>query len=391
VRITEFEFLSTQRNWKLEPIRLSDLTLLVGLSGVGKTRILKSIASVATVASGKSISGAKWKMSFTDQNHRQCIWEGEYERLEDDEVSRTPFQFVSSDEDPNGRKRARIMSERLLVDNELVVTRTEEQIQLGNQKMPKLSPYESVLSSLKEEDQIKPVSLAFERISKSEGLGSGEFDRAFAVQNTERVLKKYSNMERVREAVLPPLVKLFLAKMYDEKIFADICERYFSVFPSVEDVAFEQVSASESLPFFGGLTFLKIKEKGVEDYVSQADISSGMLRTLVHLSELYLSPRGTVLLVDEFENSLGINCIDAVTEDLLDASSSIQFIITSHHPYIINNVDSSFWKIVRRTGSVVQAIDAKEIGIGTSSHEAFLQLLNSQEYSSGITSLVKIL
>jgi AAA15 family ATPase/GTPase len=56
-----------------------------------------------------------------------------------------------------------------------------------------------------------------------------------------------------------------------------------------------------------------------------------MLKTLLHLSELYFSLPGSVILIDEFENSLGVNCLDAVTEDINDSPNQLQFIITSHH------------------------------------------------------------
>jgi AAA15 family ATPase/GTPase len=128
---------------------------------------------------------------------------------------------------------------------------------------------------------------------------------------------------------------------------------------------------------------IQIKEKGVNNWIFQNNISSGMLKTLIHISELYLSPEGTVILIDEFENSLGINCIDVVT-DLLVENRNIQFILTSHHPYIINNIGMEHWKIVTRKGGVVTVIDAKDLNLGKSRHQAFMQLINLEEYSEGI-------
>ena len=48
-----------------------------------------------------------------------------------------------------------------------------------------------------------------------------------------------------------------------------------------------------------------------------------------------LWPDGSVILIDEFENSLGVNCLDEITEDVVKESRRLQFILTSHHPYII--------------------------------------------------------
>lgn len=106
----------------------------------------------------------------------------------------------------------------------------------------------------------------------------------------------------------------------------------------------------------------------------------------MHIAELYLCADHTVILIDEFENSLGINCINQVTQSILESGRNLQFIITSHHPYIINDMNFSHWKIVTRKGSIVTAIDAEKFGIGKSKHQAFTQLANLTAYSEGIDS-----
>jgi predicted ATPase len=138
------------------------------------------------------------------------------------------------------------------------------------------------------------------------------------------------------------------------------------------------------MPFFDTYPFLEIKEKGVSKWINQSSLSSGMYKTFMHISELFVLPRGTVVLIDEFENSLGVNCIDVLTEDLLQESRNIQFIVTSHHPYIINNISPKYWKIVTRKGGTVTTKDAKNLGFDKSKHKAFLQLLNLEEYSEGV-------
>lgn len=104
----------------------------------------------------------------------------------------------------------------------------------------------------------------------------------------------------------------------------------------------------------------------------------------MQISECYFAPEGSMMLIDEFENSLGVNCIN-VLSDLLAESRNLQFIITSHHPYIINKVGMEHWKIVTRKGGVVTAKDAKDFGLGKSRHEAFMQLINLDEYNEGIS------
>jgi predicted ATP-dependent endonuclease of OLD family len=110
----------------------------------------------------------------------------------------------------------------------------------------------------------------------------------------------------------------------------------------------------------------------------------GLLKTLAHITEIHLLAEGSILLIDEFENSLGVNCIDVVTE-LLNDRKDIQFIITSHHPYIINKIPMQHWKIITRKGSVVTATNATDYEeLSGSRHKVFTQLINLPEYTEGI-------
>ena len=91
-----------------------------------------------------------------------------------------------------------------------------------------------------------------------------------------------------------------------------------------------------------------------------------------------------MILIDEFENSLGVNCIEEVAELVLYPEVDIQFILTSHHPYIINNIDFNNWKIVVRDGSMVSVHSAKDLQIGShSKHDAFMQLIQTSAYKTG--------
>ena len=79
---------------------------------------------------------------------------------------------------------------------------------------------------------------------------------------------------------------------------------------------------------------------------------------------------------------MGVNCIDEVINQI-KGTDHIQFIITSHHPYIINNINYKNWKIVTRKGTKVFVQDAQELGFDKSKHQAFIQLINLQEYKTG--------
>ena len=146
----------------------------------------------------------------------------------------------------------------------------------------------------------------------------------------------------------------------------------------VDDVKLEPTKEIELGDKELRLATIYIKEKECDIWISQDNISSGMFKTLMYIAEIYLSQEGAVVLIDEFENSLGSNCIDAVT-DILTERQDLQFIITSHHPYIINNIPMGCWKIVTRKGGVVTVKSAEDLNLGRSKHQAYLQLINKLE------------
>jgi predicted ATPase len=127
-----------------------------------------------------------------------------------------------------------------------------------------------------------------------------------------------------------------------------------------------------------------IKENN--EWISQERMSSGMLRTLVHLIDISLAPPGSVILIDEFENSLGINCMPEMTDFVMSKAPLIQFILSSHHPYIISKIPQKTWKLVSRKGGRVIVKNANDIAqLQTASRlNKFIQLANLPEYEEGI-------
>ncbi len=92
----------------------------------------------------------------------------------------------------------------------------------------------------------------------------------------------------------------------------------------------------------------------------------------------------SLVLIDEFENGLGVNCIDILCELMLSERNDLQLIITSHHPKIINAIDKEKWKIIERDGSVIRNRISQELGIGNNQHDAYFNLINRWEFEGKI-------
>jgi len=374
MKIKKVAFWDNLREWRFEPICFSNLVLLVGVSGVGKTQILNGILNLQRIANGDSLNGLAWDVTFSAINDVEYRWQGEFE-------TKKVSAIIPNKEDEI--HQSRIVREHLFREGNVIIERTPNEIKFKGKTTPKLSPFQSVVKILNQEEDISPVQQGFNKLiySDNESLVNGIYRTSIITTIQSKFFNDYRPLESVQASKMSILLKLALIARHHPDIFNKIKSKFIDVFFQVEDVKIEIIEDNGTPPFSDFL--IQIKEKSVEPWILQNNISSGMLKTLIHISELYLSPEGTVILIDEFENSLGINCIDVVT-DLLVENRNIQFILTSHHPYIINNIGMEHWKIVTRKGGVVTVKDAKDLNLGKSRHQAFTQLINLEEYNEGI-------
>ncbi len=379
MRIERFEYADKAQGWELSPIEFSDLTLLVGVSGVGKTLILNALLDMKRIAGGVSSNGVAWDISFRTAKDLRYRWQGEFGLNE-----RPSYLDKDVGNGSAGLDEPRILSETLTRDDGTVATRTVEEIRLEKKLMPKLSPHSSLLSTLSHEDALAPASAAFKQMRHSH-QDSDLIEFAIpGFPDFDELLTKYDSPEKIQSSGLATGIKLGLVYRTVPGIFREIAECFVDIFPSVTRIRVEPLDGKQPPFSITKGPIVQIQERGATNWIPQWRISSGMLKTLLHLAEMYLNPPGTVILIDEFENSLGVNCIHALTEDLLRKDRGLQFVVTSHHPYIINNIAPKHWKVVRRDGGRVWTLDAAALGLGRSHHEAFIQLINHDDYCEGI-------
>jgi len=67
MKINSFSFGNNSQNWHLENTYFDNLNLLVGASGVGKTRILKALYLICNVAQGEvqMLEDVEWSIDFS--------------------------------------------------------------------------------------------------------------------------------------------------------------------------------------------------------------------------------------------------------------------------------------------------------------------------------------
>jgi len=188
---------------------------------------------------------------------------------------------------------------------------------------------------------------------------------------------------------LPLHHKAFLLQELFPESFAKVNETFQEAFPAVREVKVHRFhpAALDPSTTEAYSVALVVEELGVDRLIFFSEMSSGMQRFLSFIVHLSFAPPGTVVLIDELESGFGVNCLPAVTDFLLSLAPNCQFIITSHHPYIIEKIPLRQWKIVTRKGSRVRVLDASRIPAlreGKSSLDHFTRLMNLPEYEEGI-------
>ncbi|MDM8527423.1 AAA family ATPase [Anaerolineales bacterium HSG24] len=304
-------------------------------------------------------------MTF-DIDSTEYRWHGEFEA--------TPQNRLK------GRPEPKLTFETLHQGEHVLAEREASQMSIEGKSIG-ITPLssQSMVKALADNAPFSAIHDGFQKILKH------EFHQniALPVDDYDWLKTTFHSIDDIRHSYLTTQEKLLLACQNIPTAFDELKQDFIAVFPQIEDVIVETVKqGTVSQPNLEVVINLKVG--GVKKWIQQPQISAGMLKTLMLLGELYLSPDGTVLLIDEFENSLGVNCIDII-DDLVTPSKNLQLIITSHHPYIINNIPMDEWKIVTRQGGTVTVKEAKDFKqLGRSSHERFMQLIQLDEIKHGV-------
>ncbi len=393
--ISKFSFRDRIKKWELNEVSFNDFNLLVGQSGVGKTKILNAIHAVckAAVDETAKVRNCKWSLEIIIEGDIY-LWEAETtnNRKIDSEKKGLVDRLFNSE-------TASFVIEKIIKNKrEIIVDRSKDKFIYNGALLPKLNSDESAITLLRDEDSLSKLNKVLSHIRlnystelEHEWMQAVIFFVMLDKDSVDKVRERDSTLDQLRtDTDVALLMKAFILQEDYPQEFLSLKQDYLEIFPTIVDVKispksyFDKLSGADKSILPDSVS-IGIKERGVDDWIQDFDISSGMLRTFFHLLEIALSPPGAVILIDEFENSLGVNCLPPLTDRLL-RRTDMQFILTSHHPYVINNIPWKYWKLVTRKGSEVTVKDASEIPAlnSSSSLEKFTQLMNLEEYEEAI-------
>ena len=263
-------------------------------------------------------------------------------------------------------------------------------IEFLGKEIPKLNNKMSCFVLLNEQDEIKEIYKNL-KFFAARRFFDNEISKSFQVGSLHPNVTKEIIRKKDRDRLIGNEIdfhnKIYLLSQIDRPSYEEVCALIKEAFPFIEKTLVKNIS--ETLP---GLNLpvhapvFCIKEEGLDQDIVVSDISSGMQKMFLLILDTVLMKDGGILFIDEYENSLGINAINYLPDLIEEIGEQCQFIMTSHHPYIINNIDVRSWKVFHRKGKSVEILDGREIEkkFKDSKQEHFTQLINNSFYRYGI-------
>lgn len=366
------------RGWEFQDVELDRINLFVGASGSGKTKFLNTLFNLARFfVHGDRFRAGHWKFTICSQEFEYMV---EFDSVTDSESDIKEGHLINKE----------IVNRRPLGSNkefEVLIKRTPTKFVFEDKELPKLQLDKPGITMLKEEESIQPLYKLFTRIKRryfhdkalsssiaAEPIHPNEIAEFEEGNNLDALFNKDNTLNK----------NMFLLKKYYPSVYNIVISNFKELFPTITKC---DIRSSEELishlPTSALLPVFCIKEKYVKDWLPLHTLSSGMQKVLLIMVDLITLPDDSIYIVDEYENSLGINAIDFLPNFLIEANSTAQFIITTHHPYLINNMPVKSWRIFSRRGAKVSIRIGEELEekFGKSKQKVFTQLINDPLYT----------
>ena len=116
---------------------------------------------------------------------------------------------------------------------------------------------------------------------------------------------------------LPLNLRLYVLKMYFSEIYTKIVNMYKEFFNFIEKVEIIDSKDLPSVEMLGMGPVFCVKERNVKREIRLDELSSGMQKALLIITDLYALPEGSIYFIDEYENSLGVGAINTLPDALL--------------------------------------------------------------------------
>ena len=320
-------------NWELENLLLSDVNLIVGKNGTGKTRTLQTIDLLGKIITQKrGINwGAEWDVLFENDNGEEV-----------------QFKFRSSADE------LAVTFEEILLNGSLVLSR-------GNY------------------DSVEPARI--------KNFLSEEFEDIYPPKNklviqTNRDVRKYPFLEDIANWAENSYGFKFGNISTDQYRIHRIRKQEYDLLMAVEDIPsiFEKFTPSErrkvisdfnsigynikdiSMLDIKKLNILEIMEEGVNQPIWHTLLSQGMFRALaliIYIQYLISRKKPATIIIDDLCEGLDYERATKLGKLLFAKAleGDIQLIATSNDSFLMEVVDLKYWNVLTRNGKTVKGLN----------------------------------
>ncbi|MCH4878514.1 ATP-binding protein [Pseudomonas sp. TMW22090] len=365
-KIEYSEHKGTNMFWSIRGLHLGPINLIVGKNSTGKTRVINVISSLAHSVAARIPA------------FNSAAWEAEFERYKGEAVESQAYYL--------SYKSQRVVHEKFTIKNQVVMERYET----GEGFVLKKKGAERVRYKV-EPQQLMAVVRSdpfqhpqFESLQRwGRGACTYRFGTEFGRGNLTMGNQPPLDASSILDFSLMPEdvsgVFLRTSERFGDALKRSVINDMAEIGYPCEDIALIPM-AEINLNGIAALS-IAVREKGLDLYVRQGDLSQGMYRALALLIQFNASVIWTqaamvgrvpklgdspMLLIDDIGEGLdherSRNLIRLLVSKCLQ--SNIQLIMSTNDRYVMNYVSLKYWTVLTRVGGVVEAINihnAKEI------------------------------
>ena len=296
MKILDYEYNSP--SWKFHQLSFQKVNLIVGDSGTGKTRLLNTIFNIGRFVAQSEIGGgnSEWKLLLG--------------------VDKDQYRWNVITEEENNQ--ILVKSENLFLNNKPILNRELGEIIFNENTTVKLPRNVMAISLLQEEELIKPLFNGFQRILRRRFFLDELQKNAGIYAINQKLLEQLGEKKdlfEIYKAELALNLKLYLLSTFFPEIYEKIINKFRETFGFITEIEIIDSSAFDLINIPGRAPIFCIKELSVDEWIRLDEFSSGMQKVLLILADLFALPSGSIYLIDEYENSLGIGPIGLLPAD----------------------------------------------------------------------------
>lgn len=361
--------------WTFDLAKLKRVNLIVGDSGSGKSRFINTISNLFNIVKQDILLGDGYWEITVKIHELYYKWN---------------IKTIHSSKDNQPEIETEELSYGESLDSlKTYIRRNGSNIVFDDKVLPKLASNISILKLFKDENDVKIIYDALNQVI-TRRFSADELVKNFSIfdisGNALNEIEKNKHLNDVYVKDIGFNNKIYLLSKIDKLKYEELLEYFIDVFPFITEFQIMDQLLNTNTGNVKSKV-LVFKEKSVNVWIPVNDISSGMQKVFLLALDIFLMEKGGILIIDEYENSLGVSALNTLPELIEDTSSECQFILTSHHPYIINNISEENWLGFTRIGNHVSIKHGNDFSkqFKSSTQDSFVQLLNDITYNNGIS------